>query len=81
MTGLFSFQRQRAYDVVGFDAGRDQQRQPHGLDHFVQRFDLRAQVVRHRRPVRFVFCEQLIAEGFSFGIKHHRNMAWLVLQQ
>jgi hypothetical protein len=43
--------RERADDVVGFDAADAQQRQALGLHQRQQRFDLRAQVVGHRRAM------------------------------
>ena len=46
----------------------------------MQRLDLFTQIVRHRRAMGFVLLKHFIAEGFAFGIKHHRNMAWLNLR-
>src|SRR5690606_23073686 len=46
----------------------------------MQRFDLRTQIVRHRRSVRFVMFKQLVAEGLALGIKHHSSMRRLVLK-
>ena len=45
----------------------------------MQRLNLFAQIVRHRRTVRFILLKHFIAEGFAFGIKHYRNMTWLNL--
>lgn len=81
VASFFGLQRQRTDNVVRLNAGRHQQRQAHRLDHVMQRLDLRTQIVRHRWPVRFVFGEEIIAEGLPFGIKHHGNVARLILQQ
>ncbi len=46
----------------------------------MQRLNLRTQIVRHRRTVRFVVLEQFITEGFAFRVKHHGRVGRLVLQ-
>ncbi len=61
---------ERADDVVRLDAGHAQQRPAQRLDDGEQRLDLRPQVIRHGRPVRLVFAEQLVAEGLAFGVEH-----------
>ena len=40
---------------------------------FEQRLDLRAQVVGHRRAMRLVLGEQLVAEGLARGVEHDRD--------
>ncbi|MCY1284699.1 hypothetical protein D9M70_336140 [compost metagenome] len=70
---------QGADHVVGLHALHAQQRQAEGAHAGVQRFDLHAQVVRHRRPVGLVFGEQLVAEGPTLGVEDHREGAVRVL--
>ncbi len=62
---------ERADHVVGLDALDAQQRHAQRLDGFEQRRDLRAQVVRHRRAVRLVLGEQVVAEGLARRVEHH----------
>ena len=76
----FRFPRQGANHIVSFDARDSHQRQPHRFHHLMQRLNLRAQIVRHRRAVRFVMLEQFITEGFPFRIKDHDGMSRLILQ-
>jgi hypothetical protein len=73
--------RQRADHVVGLDAGQAQQRQPERLDRLEQRLHLRAQVVGHRRPVRLVLGEQLVAEGLARRVEHDRDARRVVVLQ
>ncbi len=74
--------RKRAYHVIGLYTLNHKQRQPHGLHYFVDGLHLRAQIVRHWRAIGFVFSKDIIAEGFSFRIKHHRYLTiWIVLAQ
>jgi hypothetical protein len=47
----------------------DQQRPALGLHRLVQRRDLRAQVVGHRRAVRLVFGIPVVAEGLALGVE------------
>ena len=65
---------QRADNIVGFHAVDNQQRQTHGADNLVNRFNLFAQFVRHGRAMRLVFRVNIVAEGFSFGIEHHHQL-------
>ena len=48
-------------------------RQAHAAHRFEQRLDLRAQVVGHRRAMRLVLGEQLVAEGLAGRVEHHRD--------
>ena len=64
-----SASRAGANHIVSFDARDSHQRQPHRFHHLMQRLNLRAQIVRHRRAVRFVMLEQFITEGFPFASK------------
>ena len=68
-----------ADDVVGFDAGFDDEREAKRFDEAVQRLDLYAQVVRHRRAVRFVGGVEVVAEGFAFGVKDDAEVGGLVV--
>ena len=61
---------QGADDVVCFHAFDAQQRQAHGRDGLDQRFDLFAQVVRHRWPVRLVLGIHFIAERLAGRVEH-----------
>ncbi|MNE38774.1 hypothetical protein D3C80_1326850 [compost metagenome] len=61
--------------VIGFDVVDAQQRKAQRPDAGVQRFDLHAQIVGHRRPVGLVLGEQRIAEGAALGVEHHREGA------
>ena len=61
--------RQRADGVVGLDAGHLQHRPAQQPHHLVDRRDLRAQVVGHRRAVRLVLGIDLVAEGRALGVE------------
>jgi len=61
---------QGADDVVRLHALDRKQRPALGLHRLVQRRDLRAQVVGHRRAVRLVFGIPVVAEGLALGIEH-----------
>ena len=73
--------RQRADDIVRFDANDAQQWQPNAGYGLQERFDLRAQVIRHRRPVRLVLREQVVAEGPAGCVEHHRERRARVVAQ
>ncbi len=66
--------RERPDHVVRLDALDPNERQPERTHDGVERFDLRAQVVRHRRSMRLVLLEQVIAECASRRVEHHRDM-------
>ena len=73
---------QRADDVVGLDAvTRAGWAGPCRLHRVEQRLDLRAQIVRHRRAVRLVLGEQLVAKGLAGRIEHHRDAFRVVVLQ
>ena len=72
---------ERADHVVRLDAGHAQQRQPLRLDGGDQRVDLRAQVVGHRRPVRLVLGEQLVAERLAGRVEYHADQRRVLLLQ
>ena len=61
---------ERADDVVCLDTCNSQQRQAERLHGVDQRLDLGAKVVRHRRPVRLVLREQLVAKRLAGRIEH-----------
>ncbi len=61
--------RQGADHVVRFDAIHHQDRPAHVAHHFVDRFDLLAQVFRHRGARCLVFGIQVVAEGLALGIE------------
>ena len=63
------FPRQRADDVVGFDALDHQQRPAQRADAVVQRFDLAHEIVGHRRPLRLVVRVPVVAEGLALGVE------------
>jgi hypothetical protein len=68
---LRSLLGQSADDIVRFDAGDTQQRQPHRDDDVQQGLYLRAQIVRHGCAMRFVLIEQIVSECTAGGIEHH----------
>ena len=72
------FGAQRAYDVVCFDAGNLQQRQAHRRDGVEDRLHLRPEIIRHRRAIRLVLREQLVAEGLARCVEDHGNALRLV---
>ena len=71
--------RQGADDVVGLDPFHTQQRQPQCTDAGMQRLDLHAQVVGHRRAVRLVVLEQRVAKGRTLGVENHGERAVRIL--
>jgi len=73
LAGVGGAARQRADHIVGLDARYAQQRQAERLHRRQQRFDLRAQVVGHRRSVRLIFFEELVAEAAARRVEHHRE--------
>ena len=62
--------RQRADHVVGLDAGHIEHLPAHQLHHFMDGWNLAAQIVRHRRAVGLVVGVQRVAEGWALGVKH-----------
>jgi len=62
--------RQRADHIVGLDAVDHQDRPAAGGDAGVDRLDLQAQVVGHRRPVGLVFGVPVVAEGLALGVEN-----------
>ncbi len=64
---------ERADHVVGLDALDSQQRQAERLDRLDQRAGLCLEVVRHRRPVRLVLGEQIVAEGAARRVENDRD--------
>ena len=73
---------ERADDVVGFDALDSEQRQAESWNRLDQRRDLGAQVVRHRRPMRLVFLEELVTESPPRRVEHDRDeLRVLVLEE
>ena len=70
---------QGADHVIGLHALNAQQRVAEGTHAGVQRLDLHAQFIRHRRAMGFVLGKQLIAKGRPLGIENHRERAVRVL--
>ncbi len=62
--------RQRADDVVRFDAIDDQERPPQRADAVHERLDLRGEIVGHRRAVRLVVGVHFVAEGLAFCVEN-----------
>ena len=60
----------RADHVIGFHAVDHQDRNAECAHGSVDRFDLHAQLVRHRRAVRLVFGIEVIAESLALGVEH-----------
>jgi hypothetical protein len=63
-------QCQRADHIVRLDPVHHQNIPAERGDGFMQRFYLRGEFRRHGRAVRLVLGVQIIAKGFSFGIKY-----------
>ena len=61
---------QRADHVIGLHALDHHQRPAFGTHGFVQRLDLAAQVVRHRRAVGLVVGVEIVAEGLALRVEH-----------
>ena len=69
-------------DIVGLDPRHLQDRQAHGVDELENHRKLRAQIRRHRLPVRLVLGEEIVAKGFSGRIEHHHDLlAGVIAQQ
>ena len=66
-------------DVVRFHPRLDDKREAERFDEAVQRFDLYAQVVRHRRAVRLVGGVEFVAEGFARRVKDDTEVGGLVV--
>jgi hypothetical protein len=77
--GIAGLAGQRADHVVGLDAGFHQQRPAGGADAFVQGFDLRHQIVRHRRTLRLVIRVPVVAEGLALGVEYHGAKICLIV--
>jgi hypothetical protein len=61
---------QRADHVVGLHARHVQHLPAQQAHHFMDRLDLRPQVVRHRRAGGLVLGVQVVAEGLAGGVEH-----------
>ncbi len=70
---------QSANHVIRLDPLDAEQRQAQRAHAGMQRLDLAAQIIRHRRAVGFVFGEQLVAEGRALGIEDHGEGAVRIL--
>lgn len=71
--------RQGADDVIGLDTFHAQQWQAKGTHAGMQRLDLQAQVIRHRRTLGLVLGVHVVAEGLALGIEDHCHGAVRVL--
>ena len=67
-----------ADDIVSLDTRHDDHRITQCLDQFIQRLDLVAKIIRHRRAVRLVLFIEIIAESLALGIEHHSDMFRLI---
>ena len=76
-----ALQRQRADHVVGLHPLHAQQRESQRLHDADHRFDLRAQVLGHGRPVRLVVGIECVAEGRAAGVQHEGHVVRLFLQR
>ena len=65
---------QRTDHVVGLNAGDAQQCHTVRCHRVEQRLNLHAQIIRHRRAVRFVLGKQLVAKSFSGRVKDHGEL-------
>ncbi len=74
LAGLGRTGRQSADHIVRLNAGDAQQRQAHAGDRLQERFGLGAQIIGHRRAVRLVLGEQIVAEGLARRVKHDRDL-------
>ncbi len=66
--------RQCANDIVGLDTTDADQRQPHGTNGLMDRLDLLAQLVRHRRTICLVLGIHVVAKSGALGVKHHYHL-------
>ncbi len=78
-TLLFGLFGQCADHIVRLDPVDNQQRQPHRPHNGVNRLDLAAQLIGHRRPMGFVLRVDLITESLALGIENHRHMGRIVI--
>ena len=65
---------QRPDHVICLNARNDQQRQAHGPDNVMNRLDLTAQLIRHRRAMGLVFTIDLIAKRLALGVEDNGNV-------
>jgi hypothetical protein len=65
---------QRANHIVGLDAIDHQDGHAKSAHGGVDRLDLHAQLVRHRRAVRLVFGIKLVAKSLALGVKNAGNI-------
>ena len=70
---------QGADHVVGLHTFHAQQRVTEGAYSGMQRLDLAAQLLGHRRAMRLVVLEHRVAEGRTLGVEHHGEGAVRVL--
>ena len=70
---------QGANHVIGFHAVDHQDGPAHGAHGFVDRFDLQAQVVRHRGARGLVLGIHIVAESFTLGIEHAGDVGGRVI--
>ena len=73
--------RQRADHIICFHTRNAQQRQSHGADNFVKWLNLCSQIVRHRWSCGLVLGIHIVAKGFSFCVKNHRHVRWMIIFQ
>ena len=64
----------RRDDVVGLELGRDEHRDPVGLDHLGQPLDLRPQIVGRRRAGGLVLRVDRLAEGRPARVERHGEL-------
>ena len=74
--GLFS---QCTNHIICFHPFNDQHRPAHGVYALMQRRELRHQIVRHGRTMRFIFCIEIVTESLAFCIKYAGAIMSLVI--
>ena len=70
---------QRADHVIRLDPIDHQQRPAKRAHRLMNRLDLRAQVIRHRRALRFIFRVQIVTKSLALRIKHARQILGAIL--
>ena len=69
----------RTNNIVRFDPIHDQQREAHFFHDLIQRFYLRTHVIGHSLSIRFVLGVDIVAKGFSAGIKNNHHYIGVVV--
>ncbi len=69
----------RANDVIGLISLKLEDRQTHRLAETPDVWQLNGHVIRHRRPLRFIFFEQLVTKCRALGVEHNADVVRAVV--